>query len=372
MAIEIQAPMPYHQFEQVKIFLAGSIEMGVAEPWQQRVVSALADLNVVILNPRRNDWDPSWKQDQSDPRFVEQVNWELVALDDSNIVVVYFDPNTKSPISLLELGLHVRLKGVLVCCPENFYRFGNVSITCQKYKVPVFVDLGKLIAVLRQTIQTATISKTLAQPETQIAADPADIMDSQDAPDLDEVRPKSSPVQDPEQSKAEFQAFLASAQDIGESKELRENWLSDAKRKLGDKFVTVVDKIMGEYGSNKAADYNSILEKHGFTIDRMPGEQFPGLRYFTNGDQHIMVGPGGWMVCVPDIRDAPINGRSVSTLETYLEAAKDKRIHARFNKTFQAGLNTLTPGSKPGSKIDESKDYPAKPTPTGKKKKKGK
>jgi len=39
------------------IFLAGSIEMGKAEDWQKKVESLLKNENIVIFNPRRDDWD---------------------------------------------------------------------------------------------------------------------------------------------------------------------------------------------------------------------------------------------------------------------------------------------------------------------------
>lgn len=51
------------------IFLAGSIEMGSAELWQDVVKDALADTDCVLLNPRRDDWDSSWKQEKDDPQF---------------------------------------------------------------------------------------------------------------------------------------------------------------------------------------------------------------------------------------------------------------------------------------------------------------
>lgn len=43
------------------IFLAGSIEMGKAENWQDKVVRLLKDKEVIIFNPRRDDWDSSWE-----------------------------------------------------------------------------------------------------------------------------------------------------------------------------------------------------------------------------------------------------------------------------------------------------------------------
>ena len=42
------------------LFLAGSIEQGVADDWQTRVIRALETTTVTIYNPRRPDWDASW------------------------------------------------------------------------------------------------------------------------------------------------------------------------------------------------------------------------------------------------------------------------------------------------------------------------
>jgi len=187
--IEIQAPADYQQFSQVKIFLGGSIEMGKAEDWQQEMVNALKDLDIVILNPRRADWNSSWEQSTADPQFLEQVMWELSALEDADVIIIYFDPATKAPISLLELGLHARHKGVMVCCPEGFYRKGNVDITCQRYGVPVFLDLAALVRVLRSTITTAQATQLEAQPKVSLSADPIATFDDTDVPDLDDIQP---------------------------------------------------------------------------------------------------------------------------------------------------------------------------------------
>ena len=35
------------------VFLAGSIEMGSAVEWQAQVTDALRDLDIIVLNPRR-------------------------------------------------------------------------------------------------------------------------------------------------------------------------------------------------------------------------------------------------------------------------------------------------------------------------------
>lgn len=117
------------------VFLAGSIEMGEAPDWQKYIADGLAYKNGTILNPRRDNWDPSWEQSIDNPYFREQVEWELDGLDRSDIIFIYFAPGTKSPISLLELGIHKWNAGLVVCCPDGFWRKGNVDIVCAKYEI---------------------------------------------------------------------------------------------------------------------------------------------------------------------------------------------------------------------------------------------
>lgn len=118
------------------IFLAGSIEMGVAELWQDKLANIL-DEWAIVYNPRRDDWDSSWEQDFENPHFYQQVNWELDHLEKADFVLFYFDPATKSPITLIELGLMAASKPgkCLVCCPHGYWRKGNVDIICQRYNI---------------------------------------------------------------------------------------------------------------------------------------------------------------------------------------------------------------------------------------------
>ena len=134
------------------IFLAGSIEQDVAERWQDQVIESLKDLPVTILNPRQASWDSSWKQTIENPQFKEQVTWELEALERADIILLYFDPITKSPISLLELGLFAKSGKMMVCCPKGFWRKGNVDIVCERYGIPQFDSLDIMIAVLKKSV----------------------------------------------------------------------------------------------------------------------------------------------------------------------------------------------------------------------------
>jgi Nucleoside 2-deoxyribosyltransferase like len=44
-------------------------------------------------------------------KFVEQVSWESEGMGRANYILMYFDVNTKSPITLLELGLWAKNRG---------------------------------------------------------------------------------------------------------------------------------------------------------------------------------------------------------------------------------------------------------------------
>lgn len=140
------------EFENRSVFLAGSIEMGKAVDWQTSITTMLEKLNVTVLNPRRDDWDSSWVQSKDNPQFREQVLWELNALNRADVIVMYFDPATKSPISLLELGLFAASSKLIVICPEGFWRKGNVDIVCERYDVMQVETLEQAIAIVQNIV----------------------------------------------------------------------------------------------------------------------------------------------------------------------------------------------------------------------------
>jgi excisionase family DNA binding protein len=139
------------------VFLAGSIEMGAAEDWQARLTQALADLDVLILNPRREAWDASWVQSLANPQFREQVEWELAGLELATVVAMYFAPATKAPVTLLELGLCADVGKVVVCCPEGYWRRGNVEVVCARYDLPLVASLDELAAEVRARLSPSRV-----------------------------------------------------------------------------------------------------------------------------------------------------------------------------------------------------------------------
>lgn len=132
---EYKAPEEYSICQGSWVFLAGSIEQGKADDWQKYAAEKLVADGWNVLNPRREVWDAGWVQSINNPKFKEQVNWELDGLDAADIVLFYFDPATMSPISLLELGFVLGLgdKSVYVVCPEGFWRKGNIEVVCSRH-----------------------------------------------------------------------------------------------------------------------------------------------------------------------------------------------------------------------------------------------
>lgn len=129
--LEYKSPNQSWQTLQLpKIFIAGSIEGGTALPWQAKVREELKGYPLVLLNPRRDDWMTSSEMKMEDAVFREQVQWELDGLDKADYILMYFDPDTYSPVSLIEFGRHVHSDKLMVGCPQGFWRRGNLEVTC--------------------------------------------------------------------------------------------------------------------------------------------------------------------------------------------------------------------------------------------------
>jgi hypothetical protein len=72
VAKEVKAPKKY-ALDRYSIFLGGAIDQGKAANWQKKVVKHLKDLDVIVLNPRRDDWDPTLEETSENKVFREQV-----------------------------------------------------------------------------------------------------------------------------------------------------------------------------------------------------------------------------------------------------------------------------------------------------------
>lgn len=148
----ITSPQSLDDLAYPSVFLAGTIEDGRSIDWQRMLIDELAQLKVSVLNPRRTEWDLSWRQSIDQPEFKQQVEWELAALERADWIFFYLVAGSYSPISLLELGLHAASGKAIIVCPEGFWKKGNVDIVAQRFGLPVFNDLADGIRDLKNKI----------------------------------------------------------------------------------------------------------------------------------------------------------------------------------------------------------------------------
>tara|TARA_R110000803_G_scaffold62953_1_gene123396 strand:- start:47 stop:529 length:483 start_codon:yes stop_codon:yes gene_type:complete len=81
------------------IFLAGGITG--CEDWQDRAFKLLdeSNTNLVVFNPRRDDFDVTDKK-----MGLDQIKWERDKLKQTGSILFWFSHETVQPITLFELG----------------------------------------------------------------------------------------------------------------------------------------------------------------------------------------------------------------------------------------------------------------------------
>lgn len=133
-----------------RLFLAGTIDAGNSNNWQKDYIQQMtqlafdvsccrsdekgydADKDVILIyNPRREKYpeDNSYELEY-------QIQWELDSLELCDSIYMNILPDSKSPITLMELGLYARSGKLKVVCPKEFYRYENVKQVCKKYHIP--------------------------------------------------------------------------------------------------------------------------------------------------------------------------------------------------------------------------------------------
>ncbi|KAF1999074.1 hypothetical protein P154DRAFT_523497 [Amniculicola lignicola CBS 123094] len=155
-AIVYQAPYR-PKVDRPSIILYGSIL--ASNPWQDTLAASLSDLPIAILNPLRPDWDSSWVEDISFPKFKEQVEWEMDHGQVADVIVYNFVPGTLTPIVLLELGMHAATGKAVICCPEGYYKRGNVQMVSLRYGIPLFGTLDEVEMEVRRRMKEKLLNE---------------------------------------------------------------------------------------------------------------------------------------------------------------------------------------------------------------------
>ena len=126
------------------VFLAGTIDNGNSLNWQDKTIIELINLgvkNLEVFNPRREHWNPNPTKEEME----KQIKWEQEHLDKADVIAMVLLDDSKSPISLLELGLYAKSNKLIVFCTPNFYRWDNVRLTCKKYHIELVQDIHPTI-----------------------------------------------------------------------------------------------------------------------------------------------------------------------------------------------------------------------------------
>lgn len=113
---------------QAALFVGGGIT-GTHE-WQSGYIDLLSHLDLLILNPRRAEFNI---EDESESE--KQIQWEWDALAKSTMVSFWFPSETLCPITLLELGIHLAGdKPIFVGCDQYYQRKLDLEIQCGLYR----------------------------------------------------------------------------------------------------------------------------------------------------------------------------------------------------------------------------------------------
>lgn len=126
-----------------KIFLAGTIDMGKSIDWQAATIERFRQLDkgrYLFYNPRRGSGLDGTKED-----MYYQIRWELEHLERADRIIMNILGSSKSPISLLEMGIYIRSGKLAVACEPDYYRYDNVKITCERYGVRLYPSLDALL-----------------------------------------------------------------------------------------------------------------------------------------------------------------------------------------------------------------------------------
>lgn len=130
------------------LFVAGGITGTV--DWQKPFIEKLDPLNILVLNPRRKNFDVN-KSGESEA----QIEWEYNALSVASAVSFWFPPETLCPITLFELGtLMKNSRTIFVGCHPDYGRKFDVITQVALYRPEIKV-VDQIDDLVEQVVEWA-------------------------------------------------------------------------------------------------------------------------------------------------------------------------------------------------------------------------
>ena len=151
----ITAPQPFFDWKG-GIFLGGTIDNGNSIDWQDQFINSINEKDnyydgfkhVKIINPRKKNWNGSIEQSIESAELFQQMSWEKEGLERADSILFNFLPASKSPITLMELGLYAISGKCIVICPKEFYRAGNVEFVCNNFSIPLYRTMEEYLKTI--------------------------------------------------------------------------------------------------------------------------------------------------------------------------------------------------------------------------------
>ena len=117
----IECPQVYDGNE-VSLFMAGGISG--CKIWQNELVKLLEDTSLVLINPRRENFDVTDTDIEK-----KQIAWEFEHLQKASAVSFWFPPETVCPITLYELGkISQTDKPLFIGIDRDYMRINDIYI----------------------------------------------------------------------------------------------------------------------------------------------------------------------------------------------------------------------------------------------------
>lgn len=155
----IRAPARPQQTHRLSIFLGGTASDTGEPDWREALNKGLADQAVTIFDPKRDDWDATWREDFSDTRWADQIQWELDMQDTADIIVVLFHGVTAAPVSLAEMGMASRTGKLIACALDGYCKKGYVEAVCRKFKAPFVRSEDELRRVVMERLSELRVGR---------------------------------------------------------------------------------------------------------------------------------------------------------------------------------------------------------------------
>ena len=147
----IQSPEKLPLTNWKSLFLAGGISN--CENWQQELIEYLSDVDVTIVNPRR---EGDLATDGTEAAI--QIEWEFNYLKSCSMISFWFPKTSICPITLFELGkvlgtydLHNVI--VLVGCDPEYSRLFDVQQQSKLEGVSVIIGKEQFFKAVKESIQ---------------------------------------------------------------------------------------------------------------------------------------------------------------------------------------------------------------------------